>query len=266
MQEQQRNGIRYLTFAGLSALAGVHHGIFTRHGGVSQGAFASLNVGRVDGEAPEHVVENRHRVAAALGGGPLVGVRQVHGNTVKVVTAEDVTAAPTPADALVTNVPGVLLMVQVADCQPVLLCDPVRKAVAAVHSGWRGSVANVVAVAVRALQDCYGTRPRDLVAGIGPSLGPCCGQFVHYRDEIPERLWPFRVGAHHFDFWAITRAQLSAAGLAPQRIETAGICTRCRTDTFYSYRAEGTTGRFAAVIGLAPDGDPAAPGGPGRTV
>lgn len=264
MQPQQQNGIVYLAFHGLSAMTGVRHGIFTRHGGVSQGAFASLNVGLVDGEAPENVSENRRRVAATLGGLPLVGARQVHGRTVKVVTAEDVTAAPTAADALVTNLPGVLLMVQVADCQPVLLYDPVHRAVAAVHAGWRGSVANVVAAAVDTLRDRYGTRPRDLVAGIGPSLGPCCGEFVNYRREIPEELWPFRVGAHHFDFWAVTRAQLRAAGLATRRIETAGWCSRCRTDLFYSYRKEGTTGRFAAVIGLDPDEGRAVPHGSGR--
>lgn len=267
MQQRQQNGIAYLAFARLSALPGVRHGIFTRHGGVSRGVFASLNVARVDGEVPGHVAENRRRVAAALGGGPLVGARQVHGRAVKVVTAEDAQgtgAVPATADALVTNVPGVLLMIQVADCQPVLLCDPVRRAVAAVHAGWRGSVANVAAAAVRTMQDCYGTRPRDLVAGIGPSLGPCCGEFVNYRREIPESLWPFRVGDHHFDFWAVTRAQLCAAGVAPRRIETAGICTRCLSHTFFSYRKERTTGRFAAVIGMAPEDGPAAPDGSGR--
>ena len=97
----------------------------------------------------------------------------------------------------------------------------------------------------------FGTRPESLWAGIGPSLGPCCGQFVNYRKEIPSALWGFRVREAHFDFWAISRAQLTAAGLDPSRIETAGVCTRCCSDTFFSYRAEGTTGRFAAVIGLA---------------
>ncbi|HDI59574.1 MAG TPA: peptidoglycan editing factor PgeF [Desulfobacteraceae bacterium] len=268
MQQRQKDGIGYLTFAGLSALTGVRHGIFTRHGGVSRGPFASLNVGRVDGEAPEHVVENRRRVAAVLGGGPLVGIRQVHGRAVKVVTvqdAQDAGAGPATADALVTNVPGVLLMVQVADCQPVLLCDPVHRAVAVVHAGWRGSVVNVVAAAVRTMQDCYGSWPGDLVAGIGPSLGPCCGEFVNYRREIPETLWAFRIGPHHFDFWAVTRAQLCAAGVAPGRIETAGLCTRCRTDTFFSYRKERTTGRFAAVIGMAPEDRPEVSDGSRRT-
>jgi hypothetical protein len=264
MQSQQQNGIGYFTFCGLSALPGVRHGVFTRHGGVSRGPFASLNVGRVDGEVPAHVDENRRRLAAALGGGPLVGMRQVHGRTVKVVTAEDVSTPPPTADALVTDVTGVLLMVQVADCQPVLLCDPVKRAVAVVHAGWRGSVANVVAATVHTLKERYGTRPRDLVAGIGPSLGPCCGEFIHYRREIPENLWAFRVGDHHFDFWAVTRSQLVAEGLAPQRIETAGWCTRCRTDLFYSYRKEGTTGRFAAVIGLDWGGGQAVADGPGR--
>ncbi len=264
MEEHRNNGVSYLTFTGLSGVQGLCHGIFTRHGGVSGGPFDSLNVGQGSGDDPRQVAQNRRIVAQTLGGWPLVRVRQVHGRSVQVVTARDVQAPPAEADALVTDAPGVLLMIQVADCQPVLLCDPVRRVAAAVHAGWRGSVANVVGATVQTIQERFGSRPQDLRAAVGPSLGPCCGEFIHYRTEIPERLWEFRIGEDHFDFWAVTRAQLLAAGLVPERIETAGVCTRCHTDTFYSYRGEGTTGRFAAVIGLAPDGADAAADGSGR--
>jgi copper oxidase (laccase) domain-containing protein len=122
--------------------------------------------------------------------------------------------------------------------------------VAAIHSGWRGSVANIIGRTVAAMVETYGARPERMVAGIGPSLGPCCAEFIHYRQEMPEPLWRYKDDGCHFDFWRLSRDQLRAAGVADRRIETCGLCTRCRTDLFYSYRGEKTTGRFAAVIGL----------------
>ena len=251
MHVHHHNGTPWWSFPSLARLPFLRHGVFTRHGGVSEGPFASLNVGHGCGDVPQHVETNRRIVGRCLGGGSLVRARQVHGCTVRVVTREEAGHPPATADALVTDVPGLLLLIQVADCQPVLICDPRRRVVAAVHAGWRGSVADVAGATVRVMTDRFGSRPEDLTAAIGPSLGPCCGEFVHYRDEIPEALWSFRVDPTRFDFWAVTRLQLTAAGVPDAAIETAGVCTRCRTDTFYSYRGEGTTGRFAAVIGLA---------------
>ena len=91
-----------------------------------------------------------------------------------------------------------------------------------------------------------------MYAGVGPSLGPCCSEFVHYQKEIPESLWSYRVSENHFDFWAISQAQLVRAGLCPAHIEISRICTRCRRDLFFSYRAAHTTGRFAAIVGMTP--------------
>ena len=254
MQVRHDNGAVFWTFDGLGVFPAVRHGVFTRHGGVSPAPFDSLNVGRGGGDDPRRVEANRRIVAEALGGGLLVRAHQVHGDAVQVVSSADDPGRPARADALVTDVAGLLLMIQVADCQPVLIFDPQHRVVAAVHAGWRGSVANVIGATVALMERRFASRPPRLWAAIGPSLGPCCGQFIHYRDEIPEPLWPFRVGPHHFDFWAVSRAQLAAAGLRPERVETAAVCTRCRTDTFFSYRGEGTTGRFAAVIGLAANG------------
>jgi YfiH family protein len=256
----EKDGVKFFRFAALSRFPGLSHAVFTRHGGVSPGAWASLNIGRNVGDTSENVRENRERMARVLGARELVFIRQVHGREVFRVEGLGggtglVRQIEEGGDALVTDTKGAFLAVTVADCQPVLLHDPGRGVVAAAHGGWRGTLANVAANTVRAMQGCYGTRPGDVVACVGPSLGPCCGEFVNYKDEIPGNFWKYRTGEHHFDFWAITRNQLQAAGVREENIHTAGLCTKCRQDVFYSYRGGGTTGRFAAVIGIREDDD-----------
>ncbi|MDY0223311.1 MAG: polyphenol oxidase family protein, partial [Desulfobacterium sp.] len=142
------------------------------------------------------------------------------------------------------------LVIQVADCQPVLLLDPVKKVVANIHSGWRGSIQNIIGRSVDAMVDNFGSDPQTILAGIGPSLGPCCSEFVNYTREIPEHLWIYKDEKEHFNFWRISADQLTERGLKPENITLAGICTRCAADTFFSYRDNNTTGRFAAVIKL----------------
>jgi hypothetical protein len=255
MIAERIDGLLMYRFPGLSAFPGLRHGVFTRKGGASKGPFAELNVGMGGGDEPERVSENRRRIRRALGVGTPVFLRQRHGT--RVVVAGNGTAAdsgPEVADAVMTDHPDRLLFIQVADCQAVIVYDPVREAVANIHSGWRGSIADLIGKTVAAMQVQYGCRPQDLLAGIGPSLGPCCAEFIHYRTEIPRSLWQYRTGACHFDFWAMSVDQLKAAGVAGCNIEVAGLCTRCRTDLFYSYRGEKTTGRFAVVAGLASGG------------
>jgi YfiH family protein len=157
---------------------------------------------------------------------------------------------PAPADALVSNVPGLRLLIQTADCQAVMLFDPQKRVAANIHCGWRGSVADIIGQTISRMVSEFGCDPGQMHAGIGPSLGPCCAEFVNFKNEIPRQLWPFRVGAHHFDFWRISRHQLSTAGLVDGNIYDPGICTRCNPHLFFSYRAARTTGRFAAVIGM----------------
>jgi len=152
--------------------------------------------------------------------------------------------------ATVTDRTGKLLVVQVADCQPVLLFDPERRVVANIHSGWRGSIADVAGRTLQVMREHFGCSARDVLAGVGPSLGPCCAEFVNYRDEIPRELWGYRRDSVHFDFWAVTRDQLMAAGVPADHIHTSRMCTKCRTDRFFSYRGERRTGRFPAVIGI----------------
>jgi len=223
---------------------------FSRHDGVSDAPYASRNVGLYVGDDPALVLRNRARIREKLGLGCLLSAKQVHGD--KILILAQLPEADTEYegyDALITNLPGVGLMIQQADCQAIMLYDPENQAVANIHAGWRGSVANIIAKTVAAMGKAYGSRPAALLAAISPSLGPCCGQFVNFHAELPPSFHAYQTKPAHFDFWAISRAQLAACGLRAEQIEIAGRCTVCDPD-YFSYRREKTTGRFASVIGL----------------
>jgi hypothetical protein len=250
------NGASCYRFENLAAFTEIEHGIFTRRHGFSPPPFDSLNVSLGIGDSETNVANNRDLIHRSLAGSDFVYVRQVHGEHVAVL--KDDGAAPgrtaaavaITADSLVTDQPGSYLVIQVADCQAVLLYDPVRRVAANVHCGWRGSILNIIGRTLKAMVFEFNCRPEHIQAGIGPSLGPCCAEFVNYRAEIPADFWGYKDARDHFDFWAISRDQLVHAGVAAENIEASRICTRCRTDEFYSYRAARTTGRFAAVIGI----------------
>ncbi|OIP48198.1 MAG: peptidoglycan editing factor PgeF [Deltaproteobacteria bacterium CG_4_10_14_3_um_filter_60_8] len=232
-------------------LPGLPHGIFTRHGGVSRAPFTSLNVSLHVGDNPEKVRTNRAIIKNALGSNTLVSCHQVHGDAILQVKASQ--AADLEADgydALITDTPGILLMIQQADCQAVLLYDPAGPAIGAAHVGWRGSVAGILPKTVVAMRAAFGTRPQDLIAVVSPSLGPCCAEFRHFEEELPSAFHAFQGRPGYFDFWAISRDQLQTSGLSPRNIALASLCTRCSPE-FYSYRRNHHTGRFASVIGLA---------------
>jgi polyphenol oxidase len=240
--------ISFLAFPHFSA--DIVNGVLTRKGGISSEPWASLNVGLGTGDLAENVMANRLRIKQGFGLATLVSCRQVHGSTVRVIErhpAGDLELAD--CDGLVTDLPGIGLLIQQADCQAVLLHDPVRRAIGIVHSGWRGSVANIIGAAIQTMTATYGTQPGDLLAGISPSLGPCCAEFSNYQKELPLPFHSYQERPHHFDFWAISRDQLRAAGVGPENIEIAGLCTVCCPD-FFSYRREGVTGRNGSLIGL----------------
>jgi hypothetical protein len=244
------DGLVYYRFEGLAAL-GLNHAVFTRHGGASRGPFESLNLSLGVGDDPERVRVNRQRAAAALGLSSLASARQVHGTGSLLVEGQpqDGGSEPHGADILLTERPGVGLMIKQADCQAVIIVEPERRALALVHCGWRGSVANALGEAVARLVAAFGARPELMRAAIAPSLGPCCAEFRGWREELPATFAAFRVRDAHFDFWRLSLWQLTQAGLAPENVEVSGICTRCSAE-FYSYRREGLTGRFATVGSL----------------
>jgi YfiH family protein len=254
---KQENGILFFQFPNLAKLTGIRHGIFCRNGGSSRHPYHSLNVGLAVGDDSGTVKRNLERIARCIDAKELVFTRQVHDTTIRVFTNSHSIDAETPSsslpvgDGMITDIQGKFLSIKLADCQSVLMVDPVRKVVANIHSGWRGSIKNIIGKAINKLEEQFQCRPGDIRAGISPSLGPCCAEFVNYRKEIPKRFWGYKDKADRFDFWAISRDQLCDAGVLSKHIDTSGICTRCNTDRFFSYRGEGTTGRFASVIGLS---------------
>lgn len=256
MQKVTNNGISYYQFENMNRLTGVSHGIFTRQAGHSKSPFDSLNIALDIGDENHRVEKNRDIIAGCFGYRRLVFASQVHSDRVLVIDdsnldrAKPVSPSPLIGDALVTGMPQTGLVIQVADCQAVMLVDPNRRVVANVHAGWRGSIKNILGQTIGTMEARFGCRPRDMIAGIGPALGPCCAEFINYRREIPEELWSYKDNRHRFDFWAISRDQLIAGGVQAEKIAISRICTKCSTDLFFSYRGEGRTGRFAAVIGL----------------
>lgn len=215
-----------------------------------------MNVTPGLGDNDDDVANNRQRIRACLGDGELVFLKQVHGANVLTINSDasgfrnNSEYGPLTGDAVVTDLPGIHLVIQVADCQSVLLYEPEQQVIANVHSGWRGSIKNIIGRTVAVMEREFRCDAKNIFAGVGPSLGPCCAEFINYTDEIPESFWNYKDSSHHFDFWAISRDQMSAAGIPVEHIVSSGICTKCNNDTFFSYRGEGVTGRFAAVIGL----------------
>jgi polyphenol oxidase len=308
-------GLQVLEAPALAKFNWLVHGFSTRLGGASElittrgGKDACekvLNLGFTDWDKSERVRDNREKFFQAIGAGKMrvVALRQIHSDAVHAiahVVAHEVHAAnqpprgaelsgttssdaPPQGDALITREPGVLLVVQTADCVPILLADPKRRAIAAIHSGWRGTVRRIAAKALGRMQMEFGTKPEDVIAALGPGIGQSCyevgsevaaefqAQFPNARewfegpfdqlagsDNDPNWLpWltmkppghappPPRV---HLDLIAANRAILEEAGIQARNISSSDLCTACRSDLFFSFRKERTTGRMMAAIGI----------------
>ena len=251
MIEKQANSLRYFEFPNFSDHQGVAHGLFTRNGGSSQGAFQGLNMSLTIGDNAVSVYENRAAVCGFFHGERLVTLKQVHGTEVFCYEKQmNIDNDQVEADAVLTDEKGVLLLIQTADCQAVMLHDPVKGVVGNIHAGWRGSVAGIIGKTIRTMTKRYGSRAQDILAGVGPSLGPCCAEFVNYATEIPESLWIYKDNRHYFDFWAISQNQLEEEGVNRENICLSRLCTVCNKDLFFSFRRDKLTGRLANVIGL----------------
>jgi len=230
------------------------HGFSARSGGISPAPWDSLNLGGAVGDEPARVAENWRRLEATTGLG-FARVRQVHG--AHVVAADAPCAPGAEADAVVSQTPGVAACVSVADCVPVLIADPASGAVAAVHAGWRGTIARAAAAAVEALVARCGARPGELLAAIGPSIGPCCYEVsddlaARFEEAFGEGVVDRRRAAPRLDLWEANARALAAAGLPGPRIDRLGRCTSCERHLFFSHRRDGgSTGRQVAWIAPA---------------
>src|SRR5215469_5271284 len=279
--ERKARGLRILQADALTKIPWLVHGFSTRPGGVSElSGEKVLNLGFAEWDTKENVLENRHRFQSALGASDftLLALKQIHSDVIHLI--ETSPAEPCRGDASATNRPGLLLSVQTADCVPILVVDLKKRAVAAVHAGWRGTLKRIVAKAIGKMQMQFGTGPVDLLAAIGPSIGGCCyevgtevasefrsqfsnasGWFDELRtgDEPNPLQWLNMKPPGHqpppqnvlLDLRKANGSQLLEAGLLARNVSVSDLCAACRRDLLFSYRKEhGMTGRLMSVIGI----------------
>ncbi|HBG75069.1 MAG: hypothetical protein A2X25_04320 [Chloroflexi bacterium GWB2_49_20] len=251
-------GLKFYSFSTFGK--DVRHGIFTRLGGVSPKPWNYLNLGGTVGDDTKRVNRNRQLMfdSLKLDVQSLFDVWQVHGTSLVLVDEPRRLHEPIQkADIILTNQPSVTLMMRFADCTPILLHDPVQRVIGMVHAGWMGTVNGAAKIAIEAMVDRYGSKPEDIRAGIGPSIGPdhyevgenvaleVLKTFGENSPVLKEQL----NGKIYFDLWEGNRILLQKSGV--QNIEVAGLCTACKLEDWYSHRAEkGKTGRFGALITL----------------
>ena len=272
VNEVERAGFRWREGAGgVRALVceplereGFANAFSTRGGGVSPYPEASLNLAGFDDDSAENILENRRRFISLVGGEwTLAACWQVHGRDVRVVRdATEARSESERCDALATDLPGVLLGVKTADCVPVVLGDSRTGACAAVHAGWRGTLAGIVGHALASMQKEFGARPRDVRAAIGPAALACCYEVgpevvEAFRAEVSNAdalFTPTREGRALVDLQRANLEQLTRSGVSPERVHALPLCTICRPEDFFSYRRDaklhGRTGRLLSVIGM----------------
>jgi polyphenol oxidase len=258
----RRGTIEYLESEALSALGFVTHAFCTRLGGVSKGPYASLNAGDLVGDEEQKVRRNLGLVRDAFGipEGRLILMRQIHGDRIRILDSEGPLPEELPeCDGLITDRPGIALGIRTADCVPLFFVDRVRRVIGAAHAGWRGTALGIAARMVETLERRFSSRPEDLLAAIGPAIGPCC-----YQVDAPVfDSFSAMPGADQFlrpcpeagrwmaDLGLANRLQLRDAGVPSENILASDLCTSCRTDLFFSHRASaGCAGRQISLIML----------------
>jgi YfiH family protein len=235
-------------------LAAFPHGFTTRQGGVSRVPWDSLNLSPSTGDEPDAVERNWARLRQETGLAFAL-VRQVHGSAV--ACRDDAAQPPPEADVVATGRPGLAACVLTADCVPVLIGDPGTGSVAAVHAGWRGTLARAAARAIEALERDFGARRENLLAAIGPAIGPCCYEVSHdlaerFVSEIGPSVSMVHPRTPRVDLWSANEFVLREAGVPAERIEVIERCTACDAESFYSHRRDGArTGRQVGFIAPA---------------
>jgi YfiH family protein len=268
--------LKYLTSKLLDSAGFLLHAYSTRQGGISKEPYNSLNLGLSGQDDKQNVIQNRKLFCKATGIEPyqIFCVNQVHGNEVLLVDDPVLEAwrkkreAMPPekesvrADALLTNLPGVALAILTADCLPIIIADPERKAIAIVHAGWRGTLQGVTQQALFKLGECFGGRPGEWLISLGPCIGACCytiGQEV--VDLFAENFSDWRnyiicdkTGQYRLNLREANKSQLLKFGINPKNIDQVGECTACHTEDFFSYRkAHPATGRMMSLVMLKPE-------------
>lgn len=266
---KEKNHVPYIQFKNLSATGIVKHGFSTRKGGVSTGIFSSMNLNFKRGDDPDAVLENYHRMAAALNMRveDMVLSDQTHTTNVRVITEEDRGKGIlkpqdySDVDGMITNVPGIVLVTSYADCVPLYFVDPVRKAIGLSHSGWKGTVGHIGQKTVWKMHEVYGSEPKDIVAAIGPSICQSCYEVSDdvaeaFRanftaDEAADILLDKGNGKYQLDLWKANWYVLTDAGILPEHLSVTDLCTACHPDLLWSHRkTNGQRGGLSAFLSL----------------
>lgn len=258
----------------------IGHAVFSREGGVSKPPYDSLNVRFTIGDNEQDVLQNRQIMADAIKLQPhqIISANQTHSNHVQIIDEEflrfnpgdhpqlhseakskdtSLTQEINDIDAFVTAINSYALLIQVADCQALLLYDPYQNVIAAIHAGWKGLAKDISGETLRLMREHFNVKSENVLVGISPSLGPCCAFFTDPEDELPAGFRPFIDREKRVDLWGYSLAQLQGHGVRPEHIENARICTHCENGRrrqglkpqFYSFRADlGITGRFGVGV------------------
>ena len=268
---RQAGDVVAYTFPLLNAIPFVRHGFSTRLGGVSQGIFSSMNLSFTRGDDEGAVRENFRLFCETIGVSydRVVVSAQEHHTNIYNATAADCGRGVTrergytDIDGLLTDEPGVVLCTQYADCVPLFFADPVQRVVGTSHSGWKGTVARIGAVTVERMCRDYGCRREDIIAAVGPSIGPCCFEVdepvyeaFHTMEEWDDACARVRPGQKFdIDLWEINRRILLGAGIREEHLDVTDLCTKCHPDVFWSHRVTGKErGSLAGLIAMASDG------------
>lgn len=266
MNLNERAGVGYLTFPSLERFGFVRHAFSTRIGGVSRDEYASMNLNFGRGDPDENVTENYRRFCGAAGFDyhTLVASSQDHHTFIRRVTAENYGNGiwkpkdMQSVDGLITNEPNVTLVTYYADCVPLFFLDPEKRAIGLAHAGWRGTVAKIAEKAVEAMVREFGSNPQNIIAAVGPSIGPCCfevdapvyGEFIKMTELAPQAFIVEKSGGkYRIDLWEANRRVLLNAGIPSENITIAQLCTKCNAQWLYSHRASGgKRGGLAAMM------------------
>ncbi|MCK4259109.1 MAG: peptidoglycan editing factor PgeF [Halanaerobiales bacterium] len=268
VKKVSKNGVEWMVFERLSKESGIVHGFSTRIGGVSQAPYDGLNLAFHVGDDLEDIIINRRRFLNVLGLWleDLTAGEQVHSDKIRIVKREErgrgtfnYETAFSGTDGFITNEPGVVLSSYYADCVPLFIYDPVNKVVGLAHAGWKGTLMRIGARTIEKMTENFGTKGKDCLVGIGPSIGSCCyevdervieplrAEFSEWKELVVDK----GSGRWNLNLWETNRQVFLNAGVSSENIEMSELCTSCNTDIFFSYRREGgITGRMASIITL----------------
>lgn len=262
-EERENEGVPYLSFPILDKTGLVNHGFSTRLGGVSKGCWKTMNISTTRGDDPVDIEENRKRIAKAIGVCPedMVFTNQTHATNIAVAGEKDRGRRFLETDGLVSNTPGVCLVTFYADCVPLYFLDPVKRAVGLSHSGWRGTVNKMGKKTVEKMTEIFGSRPSDIIAGIGPSICQDCYEvsedvIYEFKGSFRKGLWESLFyqkgdGKYHLNLWRANKEVLLEAGVFEINMAVTNVCTHCNPEILFSHRAVGEKrGNLSAFLAL----------------